>query len=64
MSELEKVFGGGIGSAEGSNSEPMPDKAAYEPPELRALGTMAELTSGVKGMSDGLGPGSVVGPGP
>jgi hypothetical protein len=64
MSELEKAFGRRIGSAVGSNLEPLPDRAAYEPPELRALGTLAELTSGVVGKSDGLGPGSAVEPGP
>ena len=64
MSELEKVFGRRSGSAGGSVSEPMPDRAAYEPPPLRALGTLAELTSGVVGKSDGLGPGSAVEPGP
>jgi hypothetical protein len=31
---------------------------------VRALGTLAELTSGVVGKSDGLGPGSAVEPGP
>jgi hypothetical protein len=62
MSELEKAFGRGAGSVEGSSSEPMPGKAAYEPPELRALGTLGELIRGVSGMSDGLGPGSIVGP--
>ena len=57
MGELEKALGDQTGSAEGSNSEP-----AYEPPRLRALGTLAELTRGVSGPSDGLGPGSVLGP--
>ena len=64
MSELEEAFGPRIGSAEGSQSDPLPDRAAYEPPELRALGTLAELTAGVVGKSDGLGPGSAVEPGP
>ena len=32
--------------------------APYEPPRLRVIGTMAELTRGVTGASDGLGPGS------
>jgi|SoiMethySBSTD1v2_1073268.scaffolds.fasta_scaffold3716733_2 hypothetical protein len=60
MSELRKGFGRRTDSAEGSNSEPMPD-TAYEPPRLRALGTLAELTRGVTGVSDGLGPGSALG---
>jgi hypothetical protein len=60
MSELAKVFGGRTGSAVASNLEPLPDTAVYEPPELRALGTLAELTSGIAGKSDGLGPGSAV----
>jgi hypothetical protein len=38
------------------------DKRAYEPPRLRAVGTLAELTWGVAGRSDGIGPGSAVGP--
>jgi hypothetical protein len=40
MNELEKAFGCRADSAEGSNSEnsePMPDRAAYEPPQLGAL---------------------------
>jgi len=64
MSELEKAFGRRPGSAEGSNSESMPDRALYEPPQLRAIGTLAELTSGVHGKSDGLGPGSALEPNP
>ena len=62
MSELERAFGGRTGSAEGSTFEPMPDSAVYEPPRLRALGTLGELTRGVTGVSDGLGPGSALGP--
>jgi hypothetical protein len=64
MSEVKKGFCGQTGSAEGSSSEPSLDRAVYEPPELRALGTMAELTAGVAGKSDGLGPSSAVAPGP
>ena len=64
MSELEKAFGDQTGSAEGTNSEPTPERAAYEPPRLQALGTLAEITRGVTGKSDGLGPGSAVEPGP
>jgi hypothetical protein len=64
MSELEKAFGGRTGSAEGSSSEPRPDGAAYEPPRLQVIGTLAEITRGVTGKSDGLGPGSAVAPGP
>jgi hypothetical protein len=63
MSESGKGFGRRTDSAEASNSEPMPDRAAYEPPRLRALGTLAELTRGVAGPSDGLGPGSALGSG-
>jgi hypothetical protein len=62
MSELEKAFGGRTDSAEGSNCEPLRDGAVYEPPRLRAVGTLAELTRGVSGPSDGLGPGSALGP--
>ena len=64
MSELEKAFGGRTASGEGSTSEPTPGRAAYEPPRLQALGTLAEITRGVTGKSDGLGPGSAVEPGP
>jgi hypothetical protein len=64
MSEVEKAFGDQSGSAEGSNLEPMPERAAYEPPRLQVLGTLAEITRGVTGKSDGLGPGSAVEPGP
>jgi hypothetical protein len=64
MSELEKAFGDQTGSAEGSNCEPTPDRAAYEPPRLQVLGTLGEITRGVTGKSDGLGPGSAVEPGP
>jgi hypothetical protein len=66
MSGLEESFGGRIGPREDSDSDSVPvrDRAVYEPPELRALGTLAELTSGVVGKSDGLGPGSAVEPGP
>jgi len=63
MSEAEKAFGGRAGSGEGSNLESLPGRAVYEPPQLRALGTLAELTAGVVGKSDGLGPGSAVEPG-
>jgi hypothetical protein len=62
MSELEKALGDQTGSAEASSSEPTPDRAAYEPPQLEVLGTVAEITAGVTGKSDGLGPGSIVGP--
>jgi hypothetical protein len=61
MSELEKACGGRADSAEGSNSEPTLNEVSYEPPQLRALGTLAELTRGVSGKSDGLGPGSILG---
>jgi hypothetical protein len=64
MSELEKALGDQTGSAEGSNVEPVLDRAAYEPPRLQVLGTLAEITRGVAGKSDGLGPGSAVEPGP
>ena len=60
MSELEKRFDGRTDSAEGSNREPVPERAGYEPPQLRALGTLAELVQGVSGASDGLGPGSAL----
>jgi hypothetical protein len=59
VSESEKPFGWRTGSAEGSNSEPTPDRV-YEPPRLRAVGTLAELVRGVVGQSDGLGPGSAL----
>jgi hypothetical protein len=62
MSELERDFGRHADSVEGSNSEPTPDKAAYEPPELRRVGTLTKLVRGSAGKSDGLGPGSAVGP--
>jgi hypothetical protein len=32
----------------------------YEPPRLTTLGTLAELTRGVAGASDGIGPGSFI----
>ena len=64
MSELEKALGDRTGSAEGSSCEPMPVRAVYEPPRLQVLGTLAEITRGVTGKSDGLGPGSAVEPGP
>jgi hypothetical protein len=64
MSELEKAYGHRTGSAEGSNTEQTPERAAYEPPRLQVLGTLAEITRGVTGKSDGLGPGSAVAPGP
>lgn len=46
-------------------SPPDPDGAlrvesGYEPPELRVLGTLAQLTQGIVGASDGLGPGSAL----
>jgi hypothetical protein len=64
MSELEKAFGDQTGSAEGSTCEPMPERAAYEPPRVQVLGTLAQITRGVTGKSDGLGPVSAVEPGP
>jgi hypothetical protein len=64
MSELEQSFGDQTGSGEGSTCEPLPGRAAYEPPRLQVLGTLAEITRGVTGKSDGLGPGSAVEPGP
>jgi len=39
---------------------PQRDGAAYEPPRLRVVGTLARLTRGVTGASDGLGPGSAL----
>jgi len=36
------------------------DGVAYEPPRLRVVGTLAKLTRGVSGPSDGLGPGSAL----
>ena len=62
MNKPKKALGDQTGSAEASSCEPTPDGAAYEPPRLEVLGTVAEITSGVVGKSDGLGPGSVVGP--
>jgi hypothetical protein len=53
MSDLERDFGRHADSAEDSNSEPTPDKAAYEPPELRRVGTLTELVRGSAGKSDG-----------
>ena len=53
-------FAGRADPAEGSDREPASDRTAYEPPRLRALGTLAELTRGVSGVSDGLGPGSAL----
>ena len=46
MSELEKAFGDRAGSAEGWSSGPMSVRAAYEPPRLQVLGTLAEITGG------------------
>ena len=60
MSELKKAFVDRTDLAESSNREPAPDRAAYEPPQLRAVGTLAELVRGVTGPSDGLGPGSAL----
>jgi hypothetical protein len=40
---------------------PQQDHGAYEPPKLQVLGTMAELTRGATGPSDGLGAGSALG---
>jgi hypothetical protein len=63
MSELEKAFGSPSGLAERSSCEPTPGRAVYKPPRLQVLGTLAEITRGVTGKSDGLGPGSAVEPG-
>ena len=63
MSELNTGFVRRADSAESSDGEPVPVRTAYEPPRLRALGTLAELTRGVAGASDGLGPGSALGDG-
>ena len=32
----------------------------YEPPRLHSLGSLSELTRGITGQSDGLGPGSAL----
>jgi hypothetical protein len=64
MSELKKPLVGQTDSAEGSDREPVPDRGTYEPPRLRAVGTLAELVRGVAGQSDGLGPGSALHAGP
>jgi hypothetical protein len=48
------------GSVPGSENEPDRGATPYEPPRLRTLGTLAELTRGVTGASDGLGPGSAL----
>ena len=60
MSELRKAFVGRNDLAEGASREPLPDRAVYEPPQLRAVGTLAELVRGVSGATDGLGPGSAL----
>jgi hypothetical protein len=39
---------------------PAEESPGYEPPSLRVLGTLTELTRGVTGASDGLGPGSAI----
>ena len=44
-------------SSDREAQEPLPQ---YEPPRLIVLGTLAELTQGVSGASDGLGPGSAL----
>jgi hypothetical protein len=62
MSEPEKAFDRRTDLAGGSSSEPMPDRVVHEPPAVRAVETLAELTRGTAGRSDGLGPGSSVGP--
>jgi hypothetical protein len=49
VSEPENAFGRRAGSAEGSSSGPVPERAVYEPPRLRALGTLGQLTQGVAG---------------
>lgn len=36
------------------------DRRPYEAPQLRALGTFAELTRGTTGSSDGMMPGSAL----
>jgi hypothetical protein len=60
MSESEKAFVGGTDLAEDSSREGVSGRAVYEPPRLRAVGTLAELVRGVVGVSDGLGPGSAL----
>lgn len=52
---------GDIDSADGAVPE---RRSEYEPPRLTTLGTLAELTRGVSGASDGIGPGSFIGPRP
>lgn len=42
-----------------SESEVERSRRQYEPPTLTVLGTLVELTRGVAGASDGLGPGSL-----
>jgi len=51
---------GRAGSAGGWDREPVPVRAVYVPPRLRAVGTLAELVRGAAGVSDGLGPGSAL----
>ena len=61
MSELKKGFVRQADSAESSDGEPVPARTAYEPPRLRALGTLAELIRGsVPSTTDGILPGSVL----
>jgi hypothetical protein len=36
------------------------ERPEYELPRLTTLGTLAELTRGVSGASDGIGPGSFI----
>ena len=43
-----------------SNNQAAPTPRQYEPPRLTTLGTLADLTRGVTGASDGLGPGSFI----
>ena len=60
MSESKKASVRWTDSAEGSNRDAVPERTAYEPPQLRAVGTLAELVRGSAGVSDGLGPGSML----
>ena len=60
MREPGKGVVGRAGSAGGSEREPVPIRAAYAPPRLLVVGTLAELVRGAAGVSDGLGPGSAL----
>ncbi|MGO9960671.1 MAG: lasso RiPP family leader peptide-containing protein [Solirubrobacteraceae bacterium] len=52
----------GLGGEVGRQDSPSHDRpVGYEPPRLVSLGALAQLTRGVTGESDGLGPGSALG---